>query len=370
VATDKIIWSETYDRQMATIAGLQKDIVRDVSQKLQTKLSSADEAKLAKNHTSNAEAYKLYLQGRYYWNKRTPGENEKALKYYEDAIALDPTYALAYAALADSYLLQLLSTHRAERLPKARTAAIKALEIDDTLGEAHAALAEVEVSEWNWPAAERGFKRALELNPNYPTAHHWYAEYLSRFGRHDEAIREIRRAQELDPLSIPISMIAGHVLMMARRYDEAIAQFKQTLEMDPNFHLARVFLAGAYIGKGMYEEALTEAEKRVMRLQDAPEGQVARQLENFAEFRAAYRQSGARGFHQKWLERQGAGSERAYMKAGHYAQLGDNDRAFEWLEKAVEKREGDGYLYVDPQFDPIRDDPRFRELLKKAGFLN
>jgi len=272
--------------------------------------------------------------------------------------------------LADSYLLQLLSTHRAERLPKARAAAIKALEIDDTLGEAHAALAEVEVSEWNWPAAERGFKRALELNPNYPTAHHWYAEYLSRFGRHDEAIREIRRAQELDPLSIPISMIAGNVLMMARRYDEAIAQFKQTIEMDPNFLLARVFLSQAYIGKGMYEEAFTEAEKRVMRLQDAPEGQVARQLENFAEFRAAYRQSGARGFHQKWLKRQGAGSERAYMKAGHYAQLGDNDRAFEWLEKAVEKREGDGYLYVDPQFDPIRGDPRFRELLKKAGFPN
>lgn len=368
VATDKIIWSETYDRPMASIVGLQKDIVRDVSQKLQTKLSSAEEAKLAKGHTSNAEAYKLYLQGRYYWNKRTPGENEKALKYYEDAIALDPTYALAYAALADSYLLQLPSMHRPERVPKARAAAIKALEIDDTLGEAHAALAEVEVSEWNWPAAERGFERALELNPNYPTAHHWYAEYLSRFGRHDEAVREIRRAQELDPLSIPINLIAGHVLMMARRYDEAIAQFKHTLEMDQNFHLARVFLAETYINKGMYEEALNEAEKRVTRLQDAPEGQVARQLENFAEMRAAYRQSGARGFHQKRLEQQRAGSERPFMMARLYAQLGDHDRAFEWLEKVVEQRGGDGYLYVDPQLDPVRDDPSFRELLKKAGF--
>ena len=368
VTTDKIIWSETYDRQMASIAGLQKDIVRDVSQNLQTRLSNAEEARLAKNHTANAEAYKLYLQGRYYWNKRTPLENEKALKYYEDAIALDPTYALAYAALADSYLLQLLSTNRAERLPKARAAAIKALEIDDTLGEAHAALAEVEVSEWNWPAAERGFKRALELNPNYPTAHHWYAEYLSRFGRHDEAIREIRRAQELDPLSIPINLIAGHVLNMARRYDEAIAQLKLTLEMDPNFHLARVFLSETYINKGMYEEALNEAEKRVMRLPDAPEGQVARQRENFAELRAAYRQSGARGFHEKWLERQGAGSERRYIKARHYAKLGDKDRAFEWLEKAVEKREGDGYIKVDPAFDLLHDDYRFHELMRKAGF--
>ena len=368
VATDKIIWSETYERQMASIVGLQKDIVRDVSQKLQTKLSSADEARLAKNHTANAEAYKLYLQGRYYWNKRTPVENEKALKYYEDAIALDPTYALAYAALADSYLLQLLSTNRAERLPKARAAAIKALEIDDTLGEAHAALAEVEVSEWNWPAAERGFKRALELNPNYPTAHHWYAEYLSRFGRHDEAIREIRRAQELDPLSIPISMIAGNVLMMARRYDEAIAQFKQTIEMDENFLLARVFLSEAYINKGMYEEALTEAEKRVARLPGDREDRGRKQRENFAEMRAAYRQSGARGFHEKRLELQGRGAERPFLMAKLHAQLGDNDRAFEWLEKVVEKREGDGYLYVDPQLDPVRGDPRFRELLKKAGF--
>ena len=368
VATDKIIWSETYERQMASIVGLQKDIVRDVSQKLQTKLSSADEARLAKNHTANAEAYKLYLQGRYYWNKRTPVENEKALKYYEDAIALDPTYALAYAALADSYLLQLLSTNRAERLPKARAAAIKALEIDDTLGEAHAALAEVEVSEWNWPAAERGFKRALELNPNYPTAHHWYAEYLSRFGRHDEAIREIRRAQELDPLSIPIHTIAGIVLMMARRYDEAIAQFKQTIEMDENFLLARVFLSEAYINKGMYEEALTEAEKRVARLPGDREDRGRKQRENFAEMRAAYRQSGARGFHEKRLELQGRGAERPFLMAKLHAQLGDNDRAFEWLEKVVEKREGDGYLYVDPQLDPVRGDPRFRELLKKAGF--
>ena len=163
-------------------------------------------------------------------------------------------------------------------------------------------------------------------------------------------------------------MIAGLVLMMARRYDEAIAQFKQTLEMDPNFHLARVFLSETYINKGMYEEALIEAEKRVTRLQDASEGQVARQRENFAEMRAAYRQSGARGFHEKWLERQGAGSERQYMKAKHYARLGDNDRAFEWLEKVVEKRDGDGYLNVDPAFDKVRGDPRFRELLKKAGF--
>ncbi len=366
VATDKIIWSETYDRQMASIVGLQKDIVRDVSQKLQARLSSSDEAKLAKNHTANAEAYRLYLQGRYYWNKRTPAENAKALAFYESAIALDPTYALAYAALADSYLLQLPSMPRIERSAKARAAAIKALEIDDTLGEAQAALAEVEVLDWNWPAAERGFKRALELSPNYPTAHHWYAEFLSRFGRHDEAVREIRRAQELDPLSIPISAIAGHVLMMARRYDEAIAQFKRTLEMDENFHLARVWLAETYLNKGMYEEAINEGEKRM-------EFRKAQRREDFAELRAAYRESGVRGFNEKRLELQEKAHEtgtsvRPFVMAKLYVQLGDKDRAFEWLEKVVEMRESDGYLNVDPMLDPLRGEPRFQELLRKAGF--
>jgi tetratricopeptide (TPR) repeat protein len=163
--------------------------------------------------------------------------------------------------------------------------------------------------------------------------------------------------------------------MMARRYDEAIAQFKQTLDLDENFLLARVFLSETYINKGMYEEAISEAEKRVMRLQGAPEGQVARQLKDFAEMRAAYRQSGAGGFHKKRLELQKRNQEtgtsiRPFLMAKLHAQLGENDRAFEWLETVVEKREGDGYLNVDPALDPVRSDPRFRELLKKAGFLN
>ncbi len=372
VASDKVIWSETYNRPMINLVALQKDIARDVSNNLQTKLSGADKQRLAKSYTQNTEAYQLYLQGRFYWNKRTPVENRKAVEYFEQAIALDPTYALAYAALADCYILQLPSTPRKERFPKARAAAMKALEIDETLGEAHTALAEVEVDAWNWSDAERGFKRAIELNPNYPTARHWHAELLSRLGRHDEAIREIKRAQELDPLSLPINAMVGHTLMMAHRFDEAIEQFKKTLEMDQNFNLARVWLADTYIYKGMYEEAITEAEKRIAGLGGNPDNR-ATQVQNFAELREAYRRSGAKGFWEQDLKRfkqQQARGENVppHRMAEIYANLGDKEQAFEWLEKVIEERGGDGYIKVDPAFDPLRDDLRFQELLRKVGF--
>ncbi len=370
--TGNRIWGDQYNRKTADLVSLQSEIAFDVSQKLKTKLSGADKQNLAKNYTENAEAYKLYLQGRFYWNKRTPVENRKAVDYFEQAIALDPNYALAYAALADCYILQLPSMPRKERFPKARAAAIKALEIDETLGEAHTALAEVEVDAWNWSVAERGFKRAIELSPNYPTARHWHAELLSRLGRHDEAIREMKRAQELDPLSLIINAMVGHTLMMARRYDEAIEQFKKTLEMDPNFNLARIWLARAYTYKGMYEEAITEREKRI----DGPGGNPdnrATQIQNFAELKAAYRKSGAKGFWEKRLEIQKqnqaqGGSDRPFVMAEIYANLGDKDQALEWLEKVIEERGGDGYIKVDPALDQLRDDPRFQELLRRVGF--
>ncbi|MCA1622577.1 MAG: protein kinase [Acidobacteria bacterium] len=372
VASDKVIWSETYNRPMINLVALQKDIARDVSNNLQTKLSGADKQRLAKSYTQNTEAYQLYLKGRFYWNKRTPVENRKAVEYFEQAIALDPTYALAYAALADCYILQLPSTPRKERFPKARAAAMKALEIDETLGEAHTALAEVEVDAWNWSDAERGFKRAIELSPNYPTARHWHAELLSRLGRHDEAITEIKRAQELDPLSLPINTMVGHILMMAHRFDQAIEQYKKTLEMDPNFNLASAWLTETYIYKGMYEEAITEAEKRIAGLGGNPDNR-ATQVQNFAELREAYRKAGAKGFWEQDLkhskQRQARGENvQPHRMAEIYANLGDKEQAFEWFEKVIEDRGGDGYIKVDPAFDPLRDDPRFQELLEKVGF--
>jgi len=370
--TENALWSSDYKSPMTDLLDLQSEIASDVSQRLKAKLSSADKQKLERNYTDNPEAYQLYLKGRFYWNKRTADENKKAVEYFEQAIALDPTYALAYAALADSYILLLPSITREERFSKARAAAMKALEIDETLGEAHTALAEVEVDAWNWASAERGFKRAIELNPNYPTARHWNAELLSRLGRHDEAIREIKRALELDPLSIPINMMVGHVLMMARRYDEAIEQFKKTLEMDRNFSLATGWLSRTYIYKGMYEQAITELEKRPQGAGQQAEVRE-RQRQYLAELKDAYKSSGEKGFWERELAhitlRQARGENvRPHRMAEIYSNLGDNDKAFEWLEAVVKERGGDGYLKVDPAYDPVRNDPRFQELLRKSGF--
>ena len=370
--SENALWSADYNSPMTDLLSLQSEIASDVSQRLKSKLSRAETQKLAKKYTENPEAYQLYLKGRFYWNKRTAVENQKAVEYFEQAIELDPTYALAHAALADSYILQLPSISREERFAKARTEATKALAIDETLGEAHTAMAEVEVDAWNWPAAERGFKRAIELNPNYPTARHWHGELLSRLGRHDEAIREIKHAQELDPLSIPINTMAGHVLMMARRYDEAIEQFNKTLEMDRTFNLARGWLIQTYLYKGMYEEAMTTAEKRLEgRGQSSADRDMQRQ--NFAERREALKRSGPRGYWEHELKqmrkRQALGENiRPHRMAEIYANLGDKDQAFAWLEKVVEERGGDGYIKVDPAFDGVRNDGRFPELLRKAGF--
>ena len=369
--TENVLWSADYKSPVTNLLSLQSEIAGDVSQKLKAKLSQADKQKLAKNYTENSEAYQLYLKGRFYWNKRTPVENQKAVEYYEQAIAVDPTYALAYAALADSYILQLPSISREERFSKARAAAMKALEIDETLGEAHTALAEVEVDARNWRAAELGFNRAIELNPNYPTARHWHAELLSRLGRHDEAVREMKRAQALDPLSIPINAMVGHALMMARRYDEAIDQYKKTLELDGSFNLARAWLVETYIYNGMYDEAITEAEKRLENVGQPVDRETRRQ--DLAELRAAYKRSGAKGFWEQdlinMMETQARGGNlRPFRMVEIYSNLGDNDKAFEWLERIVKERGDDGYLMVDPALDRLRDDARFEELLRKAGF--
>ena len=370
--TENALWSSDYNSPMTNLLSLQSEVASDVSQRLKAKLSRADKQKLARNYTDNPEAYQLYLRGRFYWNKRTADENKKAVEYFEQAIASDPTYALAYAALADSYILQLPSITREERFSKARAAAMKALEIDETLGEAHTALAEVEVDAWNWPAAERGFKRAIELNSNYPTARHWNAELLSRLGRHDEAIREIKRAHELDPLSIPINTMVGHVLMMAGRYDEAIEQFKKTLEMDRNFALATGWLSKTYIYKGMYEEAISELEKRPQGTREQAESRE-KNLQYLAELKNAYKSSGEKGFWERDLRqmtlRQARGENlRPHRMAEIYSNLGDNDKAFEWLDAVVKERGGDGYLKVDPAYERVRNDPRFQELLRKGGF--
>ena len=359
------------EEQCTDLFAVQDAIAEQVAAALALKLTRDERQLLAKHHTDNPEAYQLYTKGRFYWNKRLPvSVVGKAIEHFERAIALDPNYALAYAALAECYVIANSRANLEERLPLARAAAMKALKIDGTLGEAHAALAQIEGVSWNWSASERGFKRAIQLSPNYAPARLSYAELLSRQGRHEEAMREIKLAQELDPLSSIINARVGFFLTMARRYDEAIEQYKKTLEMDPNFVLAQNWLADTYFHKGMYEEAITEYENSFDLWPDAPERERRRQV--MTGLREAYRKSGVKGFWEQYLENQlrqqarGEPDRPLYMAQG-YANLGDRDRAFEWLEKLIERGRFEAYIKVDPRFDRLRADPRFEVLLRRVG---
>ena len=370
--TGNQIWGEQYNRKMTELVSLQSEIARDVSHKLRAKLTGAEQQQVAKNYTENTEAYQLYLQGRYHWNKRKPEEHKKAIQYFEQAIALDPNYALAYAGLADCYAVSSSPVKGQERMAKLRSAANKALDLDPSLGEPHAALANVSWEERDWAGAERELKRAIELNPDYATAHQWYGELLTRLGRHDEAISEIKRARELDPLSLIINSDMIYILSMARRYDEAIEQGRRTLEMDASWNPAHYEITITYAFKGMYEESLAEAEKALEFSDRSPEKKEADKQE-LAAIRDAYRKLGARGFWQKRLgfEKQdlAKGEEvSSFFMAEIYANLGDKGEALKWLEKAVEERDVEiDLIKVYPAFDNLRSEPRYQDLVRRVG---
>jgi tetratricopeptide (TPR) repeat protein len=257
------IWGQQYNRNLSDILAVQSDISKEISEQLRIKLTGEEQKKLTKQYTTNTEAYQLYLKGRYYWSKRTPDGLKKAIDYLQQAIEKDPKYALAYAALADSYLVigdfELLPP--AEVVRKSKEASTKALELDESLAEAHTSLAGVKELEWNWEEAQKEYQRAIELNPNYATTHHWYSLYLGAMGRQDESLTEIKRAQELDPLSMQISKNVADCLMLLHQYDKAIEQYRRIIEMDPNFATAYDGLGLAYTAKGMYKEALAAHQK-------------------------------------------------------------------------------------------------------------
>ena len=363
--TENVIWSEQYTRQQADLVSLQSEIARDVSRKLQTKLSGADERKVTKTYTADPEAYQLYLQGRYHWNKRTEAEIRKSIDYFNRAIARDPNYALAYAGLAEAYVVLPIysNTPSGESFPKAKAAAQKALEIDDTLGEALLTLA-VDKQNYDPAGAERDFQKAIALDPNNPTAHQWYGEFLGMEGRSDEGIAEMRRALELDPLSLIINKQLGTSLLYARRYDEAIAEEKKVLEMDANFVPAHWDLGWCYTKKGMYDEAIAEFQK-------------TEALNNGGFYKRpglayALAKSGRRNEAQKILEEMKERQKREHVDPGDFAiihaALGDKDEAFADLEKGrQENSPWIGYLKVDPALDDLRDDPRFQDLLRRVG---
>lgn len=373
-SNENVIWSEQYARKQADLVSLQTEIARDVSNKLKTKLTGADEQKVAKNYTTNNEAYQLYLKGRYHWNKRTGADIRKSVEYFQQAIDKDPTYALAYAGLAEAYILLpgYTTDSPQETYPKARAAAMKALEMDETLAEAHNALAGVKAEyDWNFAEAEKEFKRAIELNPNYASARHWYAEYLLNMGRKEEALAEIKRAQQVDPLSLIINSMLGLTYREVGQYEQAVEQLKKTMEMDPNFPRAHLFLAETYERKGLFEEAIAEYEKHSLLLGMPPE-EVAKEKKEIME---AYKNGGAKGYWRKLLElyerrrasRPNAPRPPFSVLAGIYVQLGENERAFALLEKEIEQR-GSGFGRIQSSvFDPVRSDPRFQDFKRRIG---
>jgi TolB-like protein/Tfp pilus assembly protein PilF len=361
-ATENVLWKQTYNKTMTNLVALQNNIARDVADKLKVKLTGADEQKLTKKYTENPEAYQLYLKGRFYWNKRTPQDIQKSIEYFDQAITLDPNYALAHTGLADAYaLLPVYSNLPAgESLPKAREAALKALSLDDRLAEAHTALGDVlNYYDYDFAGAEREYKRAIELNPNYATAHQWYGELLTHLGRHEESLAEMRRALQIDPLSLIINRAYGESYLFARRYDEAIAQLRKTIELEPNFATAHDTLGSAYQIKGDYADGVAEFVK-------------ARELYGKPEIAALARESFARGGYQEFLramtgERRPADLQ-SHFVAKYLVMLGEKDKALAELNRSFEKREYYlVYLNVDPRFDLLRDDPRFAALVRRVG---
>lgn len=357
--TENVIWSEQYNSKQTDLVSLQSEIARDVSNKLRARLSGADVQMLSKTYTSSAEAYQLYLKGRFHWNKRTAKDLEKAIEYFNQAITLDPNYALAYAGLADAYVVLPLyrTVPSGEDAPKAREAATRALSLDGSLVEAHTALALVNIYENNFAGAELEGKRAIELNPNYATAHHWYGVILYCLGRQEEAQTELKRALEIDPLSLIINVSYGECLLYARRYDDAIAQLNKTLELDAGFAAAHSNLARMYLAKGSYADAVSE----FARYQE-----LAGEPQTAALMRESFAKGGWQGFLRRMTGEQRPASLPRYEVVVFYAALGEKEKAFAELNKSY-KIFG-RILRGDPLLDPLRDDPRFGVLVRNVGF--
>jgi len=367
VRNNRHLWNKRYERDATDILSVQEEIAKELSETLRSRLTGNEKDQLSKRYTQSNEAYQAYLRGRYAWNKRTEPDLQKAINFFNEAIGIDPQFSLAYAGLADSY--QVLIFHGglppSAYSPMAKAAAERAIEIDDSLAEAHTALAYVKFYyEWDWPGAEREFKRAIELNPNYATTHQWYGEYLGNMGRQDESFAERQKALRLDPLSPIITSELGFSYLYARKYDQAIEEFRKAAELYPDFSPAHDFLAYAYQQVGRYDEAIAETQKSIA---------LAHDSHDFIGLARINARSGRRGEAQRLLRDIAEGSKDRYyssaLMATVYVALGDKDRAFEWLEKAYQQRDwGLVQLRVSPDFDSIRNDPRFVDLLNRMSF--
>ena len=361
------LWGQSYDGKLSDALAVKQAIAREVTGKLKLRLSGEEERRLMQRDTVNAAAYQFYLKGRYFWNQRTADGLEKGISYFRKAIEADPSYALAYVGLADSYNflgafgIAILSPD--EAMPKAKSAALKALEVDDSLSEAHASLAFVELYyEWDWVGAEKSFRRAIELNPNYAPAYQWYSHLLMSGGRTSDAISAAKRAAEIDPLSLPAVMNVGWQYYWAREYDSAVEQLRRVLQINPNFEQAHWALGLAYVGQAKMEEAVAELQKAI-----ALSGGNSVYVAGLGD---AYALGGnkAEAIRLRSQLEQKTTYVSPYWMATLQAALGEQDLALVSLEKAFAERNG-GLIWLgaDPRMDSLRSDPRFAALVERVG---
>ncbi|HJX25824.1 MAG TPA: tetratricopeptide repeat protein [Chthoniobacterales bacterium] len=367
--TDAHLWADTYDRKLTDIFAVESEIAKSIADALQAKLSRAAEHVLASRPTDNPEAHELYLKGRYFWNRRTGANLQKAAEYFEQAIAKDPKYALAYSGLADCHVLlpvyPELGTYPRDEMPKALAAAHKAVELDDSLAEAHTSLARALASDLQLPAAMPEFKRAIELNPSYATAHQWFGECLQSQGRVEEGLAELKRAQEVDPLSLVNNALVGFALDTVGKSNEAIAQLRRTIEMDPSFANSHGLLGNVLENKGNLKEAIVAYEKS---------NSLGADPIAAADLARAYFLVGRKAEAPQLLDKLKALSERQYVPAYSMALVqsvfGDKDEAIRLLEKSYQDHapfdSADlGWILIDHRLDDLRSDPRFKKLITR-----
>jgi len=370
VASEEHLWSETYDRDLEDALAIQSDIAKRITKALKARVLHAEALRLERKVTGIPEAYPLYLKGRQSLNKRTEKDLKEAIRHFENAVNHDPSFALAYTGLADTYAI--LSSYSLEYIPpregfpKAKIAAEKALALDDHLAEAHASLGLVKFFyEWDWAGAEVEFKKALELNPGCAQAHQYYADFVKSFGRFDEALAEMKSALALDPLSYSVNTGIGHILYLSRQYDQAIDHIRKIVESHPEFIPARLWFGRPYLQKGMYKEAIVQLEEAVKLSKDSTIS-----LSTLGQaYALAGQRSSAKEILDRLLERSKNQYVPSYWIALVYMSMGDKDEAMNWLERALHERSSWlVWANIEPRFDTLRPDPRFASLLRRVGF--
>jgi eukaryotic-like serine/threonine-protein kinase len=368
VRDNRQLWGEQYNRKLADILQLQTEISQEISEKLRLKLSGEEQKQLTRRYTENTEAYRLYLKGRYYLNKKTEEDLNRSIDCFQQAIKIDPNYALAYAGMADSYAflgdVGITAVPSKKAFFEAKTIALKALQIDETLAEAHTSLGHIDMHNYEWSEAEREFKRTLKLNPNFAPGHQLYSYYLIFNKRTEESLKEMSRALELDPLSLGINSDLGEMFFLARQYDKAIEQLQKTLEMDPNRLTAHLKLGQVYQQKGMFNEAIAEFQKAKKLSSES--------IEALAFLGHTYAVSGKRDEALKMLTHLNELSKTKYVSPYNialiHAGLDEKDQVFKWLEKGYEDHaEWMIFLSVDPRFDSLHTEPRFVGLVRRIG---